>query len=234
MHRCLKVLFFALLVRPLVLVGLGLNIVNRKLLPTHGPAVIAANHNSHLDTLVLMSLFPLTMVHRVRPAAAADYFLANRYRAWFSQRVIGIIPLDRSGGTDLDLLFATCRQALDQNDIIILFPEGSRGAPEQMGRVRKGICHLLKGREQIGVTPVVMHGLGRALPRGEALFVPFNCDVVVGEPMYIAGKSSQFVKHLSDTYDELFTHCLTRHTDQQQSAAKEMVPSQPENDGDGP
>ena len=58
-----------------------------------------------------------------------------------------------------------------------------------------------------------MHGLGRALPRGEALFVPFNCDVVIGESMRIQGKPSEFVKQLTDTYDELFTHCLTWHSD---------------------
>lgn len=219
MYRCLKILFFALFIRPLVLVGLGLNIVNRKYLPTEGPAVIAANHNSHLDTLVLMSLFRLAQIHRVRPVAAADYFLANRFRAWFSQNIIGIIPLDRSGGADLDVLFETCRQALDRNEILILFPEGSRGDPEQMGRVRKGVCHLLKGREQTTVTPVVMHGLGRALPRGEALLVPFNCDVVIGAPMHVGGKSSHFVKHLTDRYDELFTHCLTRHSDEPRASA---------------
>jgi len=214
MNRCLKILFFALFVRPLVFVGLGLNIINREYLPARGPAVIAANHNSHLDTLVLMSLFPLAMVHRVRPVAAADYFLAKRLLAWFSLRIIGIIPLDRSGGTDLDILFEPLRQALDRDDILVLFPEGSRGDPERMGRVRKGICHLLKGREQIPVSPVVMHGLGRALPRGEALLVPFNCDVVIGEPMRMQGKSSQFVKRLTETYDELFTQCLTRHPDE--------------------
>jgi 1-acyl-sn-glycerol-3-phosphate acyltransferase len=215
MYRCIKVLFFALLVRPLVLVGLGLNIINRKYLPTRGPAVIAANHNSHLDTLVLMSLFPLAKVHRVRPVAAADYFLANRFLAWFSQNVIGIIPLDRTGGTDTDHLFETCQQALDRNDILVLFPEGSRGDPERMGRVRKGICHLLRGREQTPVTPVVMYGLGRALPRGEAILVPFNCDVVIGEPIKFQGKASQFVKQLTETYDELFTHCLTRNSSEE-------------------
>ena len=88
-----------------------------------------------------------------------------------------------------------------------------------MGRVRKGICLLLQGREHTPVSPVVMHGLGRALPRGEALFVPFNCDVVVGEPMKMQGKSSQFVRQLTETYDELFTHCLTRHPDEQPSGS---------------
>ena len=214
MNRYLKILFFAVLVRPLVLIGLGLNIINREYLPADGPAVVAANHNSHLDTLVLMSLFPLGMIHRVRPVAAADYFLATRCRAWFSKNVIGIIPLDRTGGTDIDVLFEPLWQALDQDEILVLFPEGSRGDPERLGRIRKGICHLLKEREHVPVSPVVMHGLGRALPRGTALFVPFNCDVVIGEPMRMQGKSSEFVQRLTETYDELFTHCLTWHPDE--------------------
>ena len=214
MNRYLKILFFAVLVRPLVLIGLGLNIINREYLPARGPAVIAANHNSHLDTLVLMSLFPLGMIHRVRPVAAADYFLATRLRAWFSQNIIGIVPLDRTGGTDVEVLFEPLRQALDRDEILVLFPEGSRGDPERMGRIRKGICHLLKEREHIPVSPVVMHGLGRALPRGAALFVPFNCDVVIGKPMKMQGTPSQFVRTLTETYDELFTHCLIWHADE--------------------
>lgn len=214
MSRILKLLFFAVVVRPLVLIGLGLNLINRKWLPVRGPAVIAANHNSHLDALVLMSLFPLSMLHRVRPVAAADYFLATKFGAWFSLNVLGIIPLDRSGQGDLNALFEPCHAALDRGEILILFPEGSRGDPEQMGRIRKGICHLLKGREDVPVTPVVLHGLGRALPRGEALFVPFNCDVVVGEALHVGeGPSIDFVKRLTGTYEELLTHCLTRHVE---------------------
>ena len=214
MSRVLKIAFFAVLVRPLVLIALGLNIVNRRALPTSGPAVIAANHNSHLDAMVLMSLFPLSQIHRVRPAAAADYFLANRWRAWFSLNILGIIPIDRSGETDLNELFNTCREALDRGEILILFPEGSRGDPEKMSRVRKGIVQLLKGREHIPVIPVVMYGLGRALPRGEALFVPFNCDVVVGDPMHVTGKAAEFVKELTQTYQHLLEQCLTRNVDE--------------------
>ena len=52
-------LFFALVVKPLVLIVLGINLKGREKLPLKGPAIIAANHNSHLDALVLMSLYPL-------------------------------------------------------------------------------------------------------------------------------------------------------------------------------
>lgn len=76
--RIFKFLFVLLLVKPLVFIGLGLNIINRKNLPANGPIVVAANHNSHLDTLVLLALFPINMVHKVRPVAAADYFFKKQ------------------------------------------------------------------------------------------------------------------------------------------------------------
>ena len=82
MNKTLKFFFFLLFVKPLTLIVLGLNIQNRKGLPNDGPAIVAGNHNSHLDTLVLMGLYPLTQVHRIRPVAAADYFLKNKFIAF--------------------------------------------------------------------------------------------------------------------------------------------------------
>lgn len=209
--RLLKIIFFGLLVRPIVLLVLGLNIRNRDKLPLKGPAVLAPNHNSHLDTMVLLSLYPLSIIHKVRPVAAADYFMSNPVLAWFSLNVIGIIPLDRSGGAKLDELFTDCNKALDNKDILILFPEGSRGKPEQVKAPKKGIYYLLKERIDTDITPILMHGLGRALPRGEALFVPFNCDVIIGESIKNDGTSREMLDALSAAYDSMYPYCLTRN-----------------------
>lgn len=210
--RILKILFFGLIIKPIVFVVLGLNIRNREKLPKHGPAVIAANHNSHLDTMVLMSLYPLSVIHKVRPVAAADYFLTHRLLAWFSLKVIGIIPLYRGRVVNREQLFTGCIEAMDKGDILILFPEGSRGEPEKLAEPKKGIYHLLKDREDIPITPVVMHGLGRSLPRGEALLVPFNCDVIVGEKLPKASSAVELVQYLSDIYKYLLQYCLTHNT----------------------
>jgi len=156
-------------------------------------------------------MYPLTIINRVRPVAAADYFLANRFLAWLSLDVIGIIPLDRSGKTERSDLFKDCHEALDNGDILLIFPEGSRGKPEEMSRLKKGIYYLIKDREDTKVTPVVLHGLGRVLPRGEALFVPFNCDVIIDEVIGSCNSSKEFLEKILESYTKLFKYCITRN-----------------------
>ena len=67
--------FHAGFVRPMLKI-LGVRVRRRALVPP-GPCLVVANHNSHLDAAVLMSLFPLRRLPHVHPVAAADYFGKN-------------------------------------------------------------------------------------------------------------------------------------------------------------
>lgn len=187
----LKKVFFALFVRPLVLIISGVHVLGKEKLPLEGPCIIAANHNSHLDTMVLMSIFPLSKIRQVKPVAAADYFMKNRYFSWFSENIIGIIPLKRkpSKAEGHPLLGVT--KALQNGDIVIVYPEGSRGAPEEMGAFKTGIAHLVKEFPSIPVVPVYIHGAGKALPKGEALFVPFVIDVRIGDALFFSNETNR-------------------------------------------
>jgi 1-acyl-sn-glycerol-3-phosphate acyltransferase len=199
-----RLFFFAVIVRITVLLILGLNVRHRQRLPRSGPAIIVANHNSHLDTLTLMSLFPLRNLDNVRPVAAIDYFLKTRLLRWFALDVIGIVPIDRParGMARADTL-SSCRDALDQGRILILFPEGSRGEPETPARFKSGVAHLVRDRPDVPVVPVFLHGLGKALPRGSAILVPFNCDIFVGERLEWPGSKQAFMAELEERMRKL-------------------------------
>lgn len=201
--RLLRYLFFALVVRAVVLLGLGLTVRRRDRLPKRGPAVLAANHNSHLDTLALMSLFPLRLLPKLRPVAAADYFGGTGAFGWFAREIIGIIPVKRGGAKEGGNPLEACEEALDRGDILVIFPEGSRGEPEALQVFRKGIGHLAKARPKAPVSPVFMHGLGKALPKGSGVFVPFNCIVSVGEPLYGRESYDAFVAELEASLNAL-------------------------------
>lgn len=79
-----------------------------------------------------------------------------------------------------------------------------------MSGLKKGIYHLVKNHPERAVLPVVMRGLGRALPKGTAMFVPFNCDVVIGEPFTGFSDAEHFVQVMQKNYQQLATHCITQ------------------------
>jgi len=195
----LKWFFFALIVRPTVLLIFGVHVRGREHLPAEKPCILVANHNSHLDTLILMSLFPLRKIHRIRPVAATDYFMKNRFIAWFSTQFIGIIPLSRKVERSHTHPLESVRQALEAGDSIILFPEGSRGEAEQMSKFKSGVAHLAKMTPTVPVIPIYLGGAGKVLPKGEALLVPFIIDVHILEPMMIAEEDTQtFTERLEE------------------------------------
>lgn len=197
-------MLFALLVaHPVVGFWLGLNIRNRERLPSKGPAIIVANHNSHLDILTLLSLFPLATLHQVRPAAAADYFLRNRLVAWFVTTFIGIIPVARGTAGSGHNPLAGCEAALRAGNILILFPEGTRGAPEQMSEIKSGLWYLARQFPDVPVIPIYLYGLGRAMSKGTRIPVPFFVDAAVGRPISSELDKEPFKEQVRDRFNRL-------------------------------
>ncbi|MGO4997960.1 lysophospholipid acyltransferase family protein [Oceanisphaera sp. W20_SRM_FM3] len=212
--KWLKMAFFLLVVKPVVLIALGLNVMNRQALPKTGPAILAANHTSHLDTLVLMSLYPLSQLHRIRPVAAADYFMKNKWIAWFSMHCLDIIPIERDGSIPREQLLAGCYQALADQQIIVFFPEGTRSLTEEREfKLKRGIHYLTQQYPDTQVIPIILHGLGKALPKGEALLVPFNCDVIVGEALAFDDDVNDYLAKLTARYEAMLSQCITAKGD---------------------
>jgi 1-acyl-sn-glycerol-3-phosphate acyltransferase len=209
MKQIISVIFY-LTTKIIVLVLLGLRIQHRERLPTSGPAILVANHNSHLDTLVLLSLFPLSKVQHLRPVANEEYFLKqNPYLAWFARHILHIIPVSTESGSCHDNscnhrnFFKNCAAAIAQNQILILYPEGTRGTPESLGEFRSGIAHLAKQHPDVPIVPIFLDGLGKALPKGDFLIVPLLCSIYIGEAMYWNGQKQIFLQQLTERVQAL-------------------------------
>ena len=170
-----------LVLRPMMFV-LGLQVQGRVSLGLSGPAIVVANHNSHMDTAALLAAVPNGSLPRVHPAAAADYFLKSKLLAWISIHIIGIVPVDRTGATGDPL--EDCNAALRRGEIVIIFPEGSRGEPGVPQQFRRGIAHLLNANPRIPLIPVHIEGAEHVLPKGAKVPIPLGINVTVGEPLW--------------------------------------------------
>ncbi len=199
--RALRWAFYGVIVRPVLVILLGLNVRHLQRLKIDKPRLIAANHNSHLDALVLMSLFKLKDLPKIKVVAAKDYFCRTPFLTWFSINIIGIIPIDRKGGSSDPL--APVIDALEQGYTVVIFPEGTRGDPEKRQPLKYGIAKLLETKQEIEITPIFMFGLGKSLPRGEALLVPFVCEINIGEPLKWQGERKKLIADLEDSFEHL-------------------------------
>jgi 1-acyl-sn-glycerol-3-phosphate acyltransferase len=180
-------------VMPLFLKLVGVKIVPKKPLPPNAQYIIVANHNSHIDTMALMSSIPLKDLNRTHPVAAATYFGKNNWLALFSKLFVNTILIKRSeeGGesTALDAL----GNYLSEGHSLIIFPEGSRGEPEKMQAFRKGIGVLLQRNPHIPYIPVYIQGTGKILPKGERLIVPYVAQVHFGQAQLAQAKEVESI-----------------------------------------
>ncbi len=149
-----------------------------------GPTIVVANHNSHLDTALLLAAFPTSRFDRVRPVAAADYFMRNWLIAWFSTRLVGIVPLDRNRSDTSDPLWGAS-QALRAADTLVMFPEGTRGTPGVFADLKPGVARLAASHPHTPVIPVWLDGCEQALPKGARLPRRATCTTTIGPALYL-------------------------------------------------
>lgn len=195
--------FFLLVIRPFMAIFIGLKVRGREHLPHRDPFVLYANHSSHLDTISLLNLFPLSRLARIQPVAAADYFERNRLVAWFSRTLINILPIARKNITAGNNPLRRMQAALALGHSLIIFPEGTRGTGEEIGHFHSGIAHLLAKSPDIDVVPAYLVNMGRSLPKGEFLPVPVFCEIRLGAARRIQGSRQEMIEALEAAVREL-------------------------------
>ena len=144
-----------------------------------------ANHQSHLDWVLIWAALPRELRATTRPIAARDYWTAGRFKHWITREVFNAVYVSRERTADQDPLEPLI-DALKNGDSLVIFPEGTRsnkGAPQAF---KSGLYHLAQQFPQVQLIPAWIDNVQRVMPKGEVVPVPILCTVTFGAPISLA------------------------------------------------
>jgi 1-acyl-sn-glycerol-3-phosphate acyltransferase len=74
------------------------------------------------------------------------------------------------------------KKALEEGYSLIIFPEGTRGEPGSEQEMKPGVAMLLSLCSGVKYVPAYLYGMGKIMPKGDGLIVPFSSTLVYGKP----------------------------------------------------
>ncbi len=154
---------FKAVLKPILRVLYGIKVEGLENLPKKGPAIIAANHLSFLDSFFI----PLVVNYRkVTYLAKADYFKSWK-TAWFF-KMAGQIPTEREGGKKSEQALNTALRVLREGKLLGIYPEGTRSPDGKLHRGRTGVARLAVAA-QVPIVPCGLVGTEQVMPKDAKL-----------------------------------------------------------------
>ena len=143
-----------------------------------------ANHNSHIDFILLWSSLPTPIRRKTRPIAASDYWTKDGLRRFLIQDTFNGVTIQRNRENNADPL-QPVKDVLAQGYSIIFFPEGTRNLEDDVELLsfKSGLYNLHQQFPGIEIVPVWISNLKRVMPKGAFVPLPLLSTVIFGEPL---------------------------------------------------
>ena len=141
-----------------------------------------ANHQSHLDWVLIWAALPRELRATTRPIAARDYWTRTPFRHWLTREVFNAVYVDRQRTDDQDPL-EPLAEALRHGDSLVIFPEGTRSSLGDPQPFKSGLYHLAQQFPEVALIPVWIDNVQRVMPKGEVVPVPILCSATFGAPV---------------------------------------------------
>ena len=170
-------------------------------------AVIVANHQSHLDTIIINETLPASLRKRVFFGAAQDrWFVRGKkklaLKPWYQSLALGNFPIMRGGGSGA---LSHASWLLERGQCVMLFPEGTRSMGEELGQFRHGAT-LLALKHDVPVIPIYLGGLQslrakkqREVKPGPA-YVEFLRPIQFAANSHVAAATATLERRLGDVH----------------------------------
>jgi len=150
-------------------------------IPASGGAIIAANHQSVVDSVFL----PLMLDRPVTFSAKAEYFTASgpAARLWAAYlKATNQLQMDRDGPRAAQDTLEAALDLLRDGRLFGIYPEGTRSPDGRLYRGRPGVGWLAL-KSGLPVIPVALFGTRHVLPPGRVVPRPGRIEVKVGKPL---------------------------------------------------
>lgn len=167
--------FFVLKVTGVLLLRIvyPIRIENREQIPLHGPLIVAANHFSYMDPVILQTVFPRRIFFMM-----TELYYEGRGK-WFFQ-LLRCICVKEEGSN-----IAALREGLavlKKNAVLGIFPEGGVSKEGRLQEGDPGIGFLV-AKSGVSVVPAFISGTYEALPKGAKIPKISRITVIFGKPM---------------------------------------------------
>ena len=166
-------------------------------IPATGPAILASNHLSFLDSIFL----PASIERPIYFLGKSDYF--SGWKRYFFENV-GVMPVERGGGDAGEASLRKGQQILEAGHLLGIYPEGTRSPDGRLYRGKTGPVRLAI-RTGAPIIPVAMIGMFEVQPPGAKLPKLKRVGIRLGRPLdfsrYADRESDRFV--LRSATDEL-------------------------------
>lgn len=151
-------------------------------IPREGPVIVAANHASNLDPILIASSVMPRLGRRLQWLGKKELFTWP-ILGWVATNG-GVHPVDRSTA-DVEA-FRLAKRILDEGHLLFVFPEGTRSHDGALGPARDGVA-VLALRTGSPIVPVGISGSYGVWPRGQKLPHPGGrVTLRVGSPFRLA------------------------------------------------
>ena len=154
--------------------------------PADGPLIVASNHVSFADSLVI----PIVAPRKVVFLAKSDYFTGKGpkgalQRAWFNG--MGMLPVDRDDTKAALASLDIALEVLGRGEAFGIYPEGTRSRDGRLYRGRTGVAHLAL-TAGVPVVPVGLRGTEKIQPVGSRFPKLAKVTVKFGQPLDFTGR----------------------------------------------
>ena len=161
--------------------------IGRENFPKDNPYVVASNHQSYVDGVLIIDYLPKGHFKHMCCLAASDLETSHGKLGRLIMRVGRGIAVDRYGNPVRGLIKA--KKEVDKGNILFVFPEGTRTASGKLGELKDGAAYVA-AKSNTPMIPVYISGAYQIWPRQQKKPKPFKgflkrkkIRIYVGEPI---------------------------------------------------